>query len=271
MANKQEQEQEKEQLLQHPKLWRARHLAAQQLDEQQNSIATGFDELNACLPGGGWPDSALMEVMLPSAGVGELRLFIPALKALSQQQDRWLAWINPPFIPYAPALRSLGVDINKILLVHPKDHKDALWATEKACKSGTCSTVFAWLDESQLTFKDTQRLQIAAKQGNTLSCLFRPQNEQPSMAELRLSVRAMSTDQLHLDITKRRGGWPIPGLTLPLAKNTGSQHPKAEQIEEQLALWREVQQLETLTPEPVTVANIARPHVGLEQQPVPVH
>ena len=122
-------------------------------------------------------------------------LFIPALKALSQQQDRWLAWINPPFSPYAPALRTLGVDINKILLVHPKDHKDALWATEKACKSGTCSTVFAWLDESQLTFKDTQRLQIAAKQGNTLSCLFRPQNEQPSMAELRLSVRAMSTDQ----------------------------------------------------------------------------
>ena len=76
--------------------------------------------------------------MLPSSGLGELKLLLPVLKTLSRQA-RWIAWVNPPFIPYAPALKAAGVDIDKILLIHPKNHKDALWALERATQSGTCS------------------------------------------------------------------------------------------------------------------------------------
>jgi hypothetical protein len=229
-------------LLDHPDLWRAG-----ELKREPETTASGFEVLDQHLPGGGWPQAGLCEFMLPTAGVGELRLLIPALKTLSRQK-RWIAWVNPPFIPYAPALKAAGVDIDKILLIHPKNHKDALWALERASKSGTCSAVLAWLDESQLKVKDTRRLQLAAKQGNTLSCLFRPEKalEENSMAELRLQVQPASevdemanqeAGEVAVSICKRRGSWPVADLRVRLDDGR-----RPAEIREQLSLWREWRQ-----------------------------
>lgn len=200
-------------------------------------MPTGFDILDRHLPGGGWPKAGLCELMLPSAGIGELKLLLPALKTLSRQA-RWIAWVNPPFIPYAPALSAAGVDINKILLIHPKTHKDALWSLERATRSGTCSAALAWLDERELSTKDTQRLQFAARQGGTLSWLFRPDraHKENSLAELRLAIAPGTGDRetLNVSLCKRRGGWPIADLPVSLA-----QERRPAEIREQLSLWRQ--------------------------------
>jgi len=228
-------------LFQHPDLWRAGQLpAAGANGHQANTTPSGFPDLDTHLPGDGWPESGLSEVLLPTAGIGELQLLMPLLKQLSSQM-RWIAWINPPFVPYAPALEAAGVDVSKILLIHPKNHKDALWSLERASRSGTCSLALAWLDEQQMALKDTRRLQLAAKQGNTLTCLFRPAAaaSQASMAELRLQLAVPDTttagepDHLKLSILKRRGGWPVPEMQLELA--TGRSRTE---IREQLSLWR---------------------------------
>jgi cell division inhibitor SulA/protein ImuA len=184
-----------------------------------------------------------MEFMLSSAGVGELRLLAPALRELSRQQ-RWIAWINPPFIPYAPALTAAGIEIEKILLIHPRSHDDTLWALERAAKSGSCSCVLAWPDESKLKLKDTQRLQLASKQGRTLTCLFRPHAAQKhsSMAELRLAMKSAAPGEVRLDILKRRGGWPLQDLCMPAADLTASKHATPAVIQEQLELWRATQE-----------------------------
>lgn len=230
-------------LLEHPALWRAG-----QLIRAPEAVPTGFEVLDRHLPGHGWPVAGLCELMLPTAGLGELRLLLPALRVLSRQA-RWIAWVNPPFIPYAPALQAAGVDIDKILLIHPKSHQDALWALERATRSGTCSAALAWLDERELRTKDTRRLQLAARQGGTLSCLFRPMEalEESSMAELRLAIRApvasaaeasaaeerWMPDGLEVSIRKRRGGWPIAGLSVLLDPGR-----RPAEIREQLSLWR---------------------------------
>ena len=246
----------KQQLLKHPDLWLAGQLADANT-HQQASIATGYTALNEHLPGNGWPAAGLMEFMLKQAGIGELRLLAPALQTLSQTENRWIAWINPPFIPYAPALESVGIDTRKILLIHPRrnppnnshrsHHRDSLWALERACKSSTCSAALAWLDEKKLKLKDTQRLQLAAKKGGTLTCLFRPQtaHKHASMAELRLAVHHQKNGEVQVDVLKRRGGWPIQNITLPVAQTTGTQHQHPIQIQQQLTLWR-AQQYEQL-------------------------
>ncbi len=174
-------------LLHHPQLWRAG-----QLEHASDALSSGFPALDEHLAGGGWPRNALVECLLATAGVGELRLLVPLIRALSRDEDRWVAWVNPPFVPYAPALEACGVDVRKILLIHPRSHQQALWALERASRSGTCSMTLAWLDERQLTLKDTRRLQLAAHRGRTLSCLFRPREAAAanSMAELRLEVTA---------------------------------------------------------------------------------
>ena len=223
-------------LLAHPALWRAGQLHRQRPGEA-DTIATGFEVLDRHLPGGGWPRAGLCELMLPTAGLGELRLLLPALKALSRQA-RWIAWVNPPFIPYAPALAAAGIDIGRILLIHPKTHRDALWALERATRSGTCSAALAWLDERQLRTQDTRRLQMAARQGGTLSLLLRPEAARTagSMAELRLAITPGKADgqRLDVEIRKRRGGWPVSGLSLSLVRG-----PRPAEIREQLSLWRQ--------------------------------
>jgi len=249
-------------LLNHPKLWRARELATQQGQTRQ-SMSSGFEQLDEHLPDHGWPASALMEIMLPSAGLGELRLLIPAIRHLSQTQARWVAWVNPPFIPYAPALKALGVDIDKILLIHPKTHADTLWALERACKSGSCSAALAWLNDKQLKFKDTQRLQVATKQGNTMTCLFRPGHQlaanpdlqaSSSMAELRLLVRSFRDGDIQLDILKRRGGWPITDLSIPVGEVTRTKQRNPLEIRDQLELWRALRTpAQTIEPDPLSI------------------
>jgi cell division inhibitor SulA/protein ImuA len=181
-----------------------------------------------------------VDFILPHAGIGELRLLLPALTTLAE--NRWLAWINPPFTPYAPALEAAGIDSSKILLIYTKSHEEMLWAMERTCKSGSCGAVLVWPDERKLSLKETRRVQLAAKQGTTLSVLFRPieASSKASLAELRLAL-SPGKDPLHLsvDIIKRRGGWPVKGLTLPIAAVTQSQYTSAHAVRQKLSLWRD--------------------------------
>jgi hypothetical protein len=213
-----------QQLLSHPQLWRAGDLGFA-AETRGNAIATGYPMLDNLLAGGGWPRDGLVELLVDRMGIGELRLLAPALATLGHE-SRWLIWINPPHIPYAPALAALGIQIEKVLLVHPKCHEDALWSLEQALKSGTCSVAIGWLDERRLTVKDLRRLQLAARQGGTLTALFRPHiaARHASMAELRMLLQPTAitgqgeicNDLLEVEIIKRRGGWPVASFSLPL-------------------------------------------------------
>ena len=225
-------------LLTHPDLWRAGELRP-----EANGTPSGFATLDEHLPGNGWPKAGLSELLLPTAGIGELKLLMPLLRRLSQEM-RWVAWINAPFMPYAPALEAAGIDISKMLLIHPKDHKEALWALERASRSGSCSITLGWLDDKQLTLKDTRRLQLAARQGNTLCCLFRPEQAaaQASMAELRLKLTPAATkanasqeaeNRVRVDVLKRRGGWPVTDLEVAFPGPR-----RTRELREQLSLWR---------------------------------
>jgi protein ImuA len=99
----------------HPALWHAHQLGRPGTAVQ----ASGFATLDAQLPGGGWPLQALTELLLPHAGVGELRLLAPALAAL-QQRQRSLMWFDPPAAPCAEALAALGIDLEQLVVVHSR-------------------------------------------------------------------------------------------------------------------------------------------------------
>ena len=224
-------------LLKHPQLWRGKDLSKA---SATHAVASGYNALDDCLAGGGWPHAGLVDFILPHAGIGELRLLLPALTTLAE--SRWLAWINPPFTPYAPALEAAGIDSNKILLIYTKTHEEMLWAMERTCKSGSCGAVLVWPDERKLSLKETRRVQLAAKQGATLSVLFRPMeaSSKASLAELRL-VLSPDKSPLHLsvNIIKRRGGWPVKDLVLPVAAVTQSQYTSAHTVRQKLSLWRD--------------------------------
>ncbi len=167
-------------------------------------LPSGLAALDALLPGGGFPLGAVTEILLPQEGIGELRLLVPALAAQSRQ-GRWIAWIDPPHVPYAPALAAMGVRLSRVLLVAAGTDRDRMWAAGQCLQSGACGAVLAWPGECG--DRELRRLQLAAGKGGGLGVLFRPDRAaaRPSHAALRLRL-ARSPRGAVVEILKGRGG-----------------------------------------------------------------
>jgi cell division inhibitor SulA/protein ImuA len=182
-------------------------------------LPTGFGALDRCLPGGGWPRQGLIELLADRHGIGELSLLMPALAALcGEEHGGWLAWVSPPYQPYAPALAACGIDVDRVLVVRPGP---VAWVMEQSLRSGSCSAVLVWLDAIELP--GLRRLQLAAEQAGCLAVAFRRlrARHEPSPAVLRIALEPGPAGLL-LSIEKSRGGRPVqlqlgsPGGPLPV-------------------------------------------------------
>ena len=200
-------------------LWRARDFPDRHCQgADANGISTGFPTLNEALSHQGWPRAGMMELLTNAYGIGELRLLAPGLAELSVAENRWIAWVGPPFVPYAPAWQAFGVDLAKMLWIRPKNAREGVWAAEQALKTGACSAVLGWLPEADLSFSALRRLLLAARRGAAWACLFRPASAavSASAAELRLRLTPRGDARLRVDVVKRRGGWPLANIELRL-------------------------------------------------------
>ena len=194
-------------LLQHPSLWRGRGAAP------QAGYSTGFDALDAVLPGGGWPRRGLVEILTASGGSGELTLFGSLIRDLTHTENpRWCAFIAPPFEPFAPAWQAQGVRLDRLLVVRTPE---ALWALEQSLLSGACAIGFGWQDAIKMT--PLRRLALATERGASLGVLIRPLRaaRESTAAVLRIAVARTAT-HLRLQLLKGRGIAPcVVELPLP--------------------------------------------------------
>lgn len=192
-------------LRRHPGVWRGAESGA-----AFATIPSGFRRLDERLPGGGWPLRTLVELLVPAAGVGELQLLVPLLRALCAEDlaaPRWIAWLAPPHLPYAPGLAGAGLDPRRMLIVRPRAGLDALWAMEQALRSQACTAALGWADRAEDSA--LRRLKLAAEEGGSLGLLFRPparaQEHSPAALRLALELRGAALD---IRILKSRGGAP---------------------------------------------------------------
>lgn len=177
-------------------------------------LSTGFTELDALLPEGGWQQGSVNELLVSQDGIGALQLMLPTLAKLSQQ-GRWIAWVAPPYIPYAQGLAAAGVDVSRILWVHPRPGQDGLGLVEHCLASGTCSAVLAWpmLGSSAAL----SRLQRAAAVGDALGLLFRPEDaaNQASPINVRLNI-ARNPQGVNVRLLKHRARWDAGAVSFSM-------------------------------------------------------
>jgi len=202
----------------HPGLWRAHQLT------RASGVAwpSGFAALDAQLPGGGWPQGVLSELLLAQAGIGELRLLAPTLAAVAAG-GKLLMLFDPPAQLSVRALDGLGLRAQQLLIIpgQLRASADLLWALEQTLKSGHAGAVLAWLPErfGEGRHADAlRRLQLAAAQHEGPAFLLREWTAQqrPSPAPLRLSLRAGGPDCLAVQVLKRRGPRLAEALLLEL-------------------------------------------------------
>jgi len=166
------------------------------------TIPSGHAELDAELPGGGWPCGNLTEILVDRSGLGEMTLLLPALARLSQAGG-WLALVAPPWRPQAPAWAAAGVALERLVVVQAG--RQAAWCCEQLLASGGFAGVLAWPDPG-LDARALRRLQIATEQRPVFACLWRSTATagSPSPAPLRIALAA-GAGGLALRIIKRRG------------------------------------------------------------------
>jgi len=196
----------------HPALWSAGRLAR----GGGRVLTTGYDLLNAELPGGGWPLGGLTELLCPQSGIGECRLLRPTLSTLCAGAGR-IALIAPPHLPNA--VRLVGWDFSPEQIVWVRAHKpaDLLWAAEQVLRSKAFGGVLVWLNRARPG--ELRRLQVLAQAGESAIWLFRPAQAQreSSPAVLRLGLEPAGADALSIHFHKRRGPLRESPLLLPLA------------------------------------------------------
>ncbi len=189
-------------LLDDPRIWRGRKTG-----HVPGGASTGRADLDALLPGGGWPRHGVSEILLSADGLGELALVLPALAALGDRQHP-VVLVDPPYLPFPLAWRQHGVRASHLVTVDSAGH-DSLWAAEQCLRSGVCPAVLVWPRRIDPT--RTKRLQLAAETGRAMAFVFRDARHagEASPAALRLLFHGQQ-----LQVLKCRGRTP-PARALP--------------------------------------------------------
>jgi len=199
-------------LLHNPLLWQGDRLA-----RAEDAVASGFAALDRELPGGGWPQASLTELLLDHQGIGELRLVLPALKALVRAGE-WIALIAPPHVPYAPAFARHGIDPGRVIVVESAEEKNRWWSAEQVLRANSAGAMLFW--PRAVNYAQTRRLQLAAQESQSLAFVFTgtARAAHPSPAPLRIRL-SLVEQKLCIDVFKRRGG--VMGRPLMLDMKAG--------------------------------------------------
>ena len=194
-------------LASHPLLWRGKAVS-----HRIATLSTGHAVLDEALPGNGWPRGAVTELVTDAAGCGELSLLLPVLAQLSRD-NRWISMIDPPWIPYPPALHGHGLALEKLLLIRTHSRAESLWACEQVVRGLPGGALLAW--PQQPSFGELRRLQLAAADTRHSIFLFRDESAAaaPSPAALRLRL-APGDDELQLSVLKCRGQRPTTDVRI---------------------------------------------------------
>ncbi len=223
------------------------------------ALPTGIGALDACLPGRGWPQGGLIELIqgrrtqrLSKQAVWPLLL--PALRQL-QSNDRtgggaangWVAWVGDVGLsPFAPSLAQQGLDMQRFIWVAPKADAmmDAAWAAEQLLRCAAVrAVVLHGMPPTPQTTAALRRLHYSAQANDTCLWVIRPPEaaQQTSPAVLRLQWCDADDAGLPvgLRVLKSAGPPTAQQVTVPQANPALQQALQAAQA---MRRWRREQE-----------------------------
>jgi hypothetical protein len=180
----------------------------------KNAISTGCPELDAQLPQGGYEPGTIVEWLEPRKGSGGWYLALAAARqavTASDSQARYWVVVDRQKYFYPPAARSMGLPLDRLIVLHPLNAADEAWAVDQALRCPAVGAVIAELDDvSEL---QARRFQLAAEQGRSLGLFLRPLHvrRQPSWAEVQWLIEPTEKGtQLILNETCKKNELSLP-------------------------------------------------------------
>jgi protein ImuA len=221
-------------------LWRGNQTAF----HQRATLSSGFMELDQELPQGGWPDGAMIELLVQQSGIGEIRLLQPALRTITKK--RRIALVQPPHLPQISAWRNWGLPPERLFWVKADSTADALWSADQILHNGSCGALVLW--QNQMRNEWLRRLHLAAQDTDMLFWIIRPLSaaQDASPSPLRLGLRP-ARQGITVDFVKRRGAVrdtpllvQLHDLAAPLTTVSNSDHALLDQSVPSVARARSI-------------------------------
>lgn len=177
-------------------------------------LSSGFRDLDAELPGAGWPCHSLTEILQPQPTVAEWRLLAPVMRQVVAAGGNVVV-VGPPKIPHLPGLRFAGLDERHLVWVQAEAPAERLWVTEQLIKANASGLLLSWLPQARQ--EQLRRLQVCAQacDGPVFLCRPAAAEHEPSAAPLRIQLRFGVDWELKVHLLKRKGPTHEGSLLLP--------------------------------------------------------
>lgn len=153
--------------------------------------STGYPQLDAILPLGGWPSGAIVEVIVPDEFCDSITFLLPTLAQLSRE-GRWLGLQDLPYSQSLSLLSAKDIDPARTMQVNQHPGRSGLWTLEQMLRSGTYNAVVAWPECN--TDLVVRRLQKAAVTGKSMAFLFRTAGTAQHFSRTDLRIKLETCD-----------------------------------------------------------------------------
>ncbi len=132
-----------------------------------NLVASGG--VHSTMPNeGAQPD--VTEIILPASQVENFQLLLPMLTQLNQE-ERWLAWIDPPTALVQRWQQHHGIVQHQLLILRSSAQHSAQELARRALAAGTCHAVVLWTHK--LSTQQLCELEKASVQGHSHGVILR--------------------------------------------------------------------------------------------------
>lgn len=183
---------------------------------RQNGVDTGFENLNKALLHKGWPEACLIEY-IQSDSTATWVLMLHAAKQVLRNSQGLMVMLNPPEMPYAPALLQMGLSTKQLIVVNTPSKSDFIACFVELSRAEACQVLLAWPPVQALSYAELRKCQLAATNQSGLYCLFRSpfalRSSSPAALRVQLELRA---DSLYITVLKQRGYLAERSLYVPL-------------------------------------------------------
>jgi protein ImuA len=187
-------------------------------------ISTGCPALDEVLPFGGVRRGSLTEWLSERSGSGAESLALLLTREACRDPGA-VVLLDRDRQVYPPAVAAWGIAQDRLIVVHPADEADELWAADQALRSRAAAAVWLWRE--RLRPHDFRRLGLAAADGGAVGVLLRPARArgQPTWADVQLLVRprpGAAGRRLSVEVTRCRGSARRPVVEVELDDVSGA-------------------------------------------------
>jgi len=183
-------------------------------------LFAGLEPVESAFPNAVFPTGAIHEFLTEepehAAACGG---FLGGLLQVLMQQGGICLWISTARSLFPPALKTFGVNPDRIIFIDLKRERDLLWAMEEALKCGSLAAVVA--EVSEMSFTESRRLQLVVEKSRVTGFILRSSTKKlsatacvarwkitPLPSELENGMPGVGFPRWNVELLKVRNGNP---------------------------------------------------------------